>query len=56
MNLDTYVNADIAFEKDENSGPTKGEPDSLTVEALLPVFDITAVTKFKQVVCKSFSD
>ncbi len=25
-------NADIACEKDNNSGPAKGEPDSLTVE------------------------
>lgn len=54
--LDTLENADIACEKDNNSGPAKGEPDSLTVEDLLPVFDITEITKFNQVVCKSFSD
>ena len=55
-NLDTRINADIACEEDKNSSPAKDESDPLTLEDLLPVFDITEITKFNQVVCKSFSD
>lgn len=54
--LNTHIDADIARGEDENPGPAKDEPDSLTAEDLLSVFDLAEIMKVSQVVCKSFSD
>jgi hypothetical protein len=54
--LNTHIDADIACEEDENPDPAKDEPDSLTAEDLLSVFDLAEIMNVNQVVCKSFSD
>ncbi|EJE6943295.1 hypothetical protein M5H86_004211 [Salmonella enterica] len=55
-NVDTRVDAGRVCEEAENPSPAKDEPDLLTEEDLLSVFDLAEMTKFNHVVCTSFSD
>ncbi|EDW5132341.1 TPA: hypothetical protein LC218_004254 [Salmonella enterica subsp. arizonae serovar 13,22:z4,z23:-] len=55
-NVDTPVDADKVCGEAENPGPAKDEPDLLAVGDSSSVFDLAEMTKFSQVVRKSFSD